>query len=401
MTEKVYYSDTEITQFQARILDVQQGKKHLRVILDRTCFFPEGGGQPADKGFINDIPVLDVQKEDGTVIHTMDQKPEGETVTGKIDEAWRHDFMQQHTGQHILSGALWKTGQFKTVSVHMGTQITTIEIEAPAISEETLLETETLANTIICQNLPVFPVETDHSQLTEHGMRKPTDRQGLIRLVKIGDFDCVACGGMHLDSTAKAQLVKATAVEKIRGNVRISWKIGQRALDDYAAKHSTVTALKTLLGTAEDKVVEITDLLLGERDYYKKQANALENALAEKTAEFFYAAGLPVEEKPYGVIVQVMDGEEDRFVKKVLKLLVKKENTVICLVNEKPGKLLWNIGCSPGVEFPFDEIKSGLLAPIEGKGGGRSPIWQGTGMQAAGLQEFLAIFKSTAGLKKE
>jgi alanyl-tRNA synthetase len=288
MTEKLYYQDADKSQFEALVIDTVKDKKGWKIVLDQTCFFPEGGGQPADKGSIDNIPVLDVQKEDNVIYHYLPEKPGSDTVQGKIDMEWRGDFMQQHTGQHIISGALWQVGKYKTVSVHMGGDYTTIEIDAPEIPEEDLLETETLANRTINNNLPVRFIHTDHENTAKFPLRKPCTRQGKVRLVMIGNFDCVACGGLHFDTTGPVGLVKSIGVEKIRGNARISWKIGQRAFNDYRKKDAVIYRLKSLLSTNEDALPQKTMELQEEITTHKKKCSRLENRLVDLTAQNLY-----------------------------------------------------------------------------------------------------------------
>jgi alanyl-tRNA synthetase len=394
MTEKCYYLDINKIEFEAESSDVVKEKKGWRVTLDKTYFFPEGGGQPADRGWINDIPVKDVLKKGDDIYHYLGENPGNGTVKGKIDPLWRRDFMQQHTGQHIISGALWKVGQYKTVSVHMGLDYTTIEIDAPEIPEEDLLQVEKLANRVINNDMPIHIVEISHREIDQFPLRKPTDLKGKIRLVRIGDFDCVACGGLHFDSTGKVELVKATGVEKIRGHVRMTWKIGERAHADYTKKNHIISGLRSVLSTNEEMFVRKTQELQEEILTYKRKCNMLENRLADTIARNLYEAHTKQGESTCRVIGASWREEEPNLIKKIMKELLKRDNTLICLVNIFPGKLQWSIGCSADSHFPYDESKNELLAIIDGKGGGRHPLWQGTGSQPGSAEDFIAAFRA-------
>lgn len=390
MTEKLYYSDAETGEFEAEILEIEQDKKGWRVVPDKTFFYPEGGGQPADKGWINGIEVTDVQKDKNSdkIFHYLKENPGTGTVKAKIDMKWRHDFMQQHTGQHIISGALWQVGKYKTVSVHMGLDYTTIEIEAPDIPENHLLEVEKQVNRIINENLPVQGVWTNHEELDKFPLRKPATVKGNIRLVRVGDFDCVGCGGLHLDETRKVELVKAIGVEKIRGNVRTAWKIGQRAFDDYRQKDKIIYELKTVLGTHVENYVNKTKELQEELIETKRKTNWLENRLADTMADHLY------ERREGNIVTGSWQSEDSNLIKKIMKSLLKRENIVVCLLNIFPDRLLWSIGCSEGMDFPFNEVKGELLSIIDGKGGGRPPLWQGTGSKPDAADAFLERLKS-------
>ena len=395
MTEKLYYKDIHKTEFEARVIEAVNEKNAWKVVLDKTCFFPEGGGQPADKGWLNDIPVLDVRKEGDTIVHVLPENPGSGLIKGKINPAWRKDFMQQHTGQHIISGALWAIGKYKTVSVHMGLEYTTVEVEAPELAEQHLIDAEKLANRVISNDIPLSFIEADPGELEKFNLRKPTDREGKIRLVKIGDFDCSACGGMHLDSTRRVGLVKAVGMEKIRGNTRIAWKIGERAYDDYRKKDKIISSLKSVLSTNEDMFVEKTGELIEEISSCKRKYGSIENRLAEILAQDLFINRPATPGASFNIIAESWKEEENELLKKVMKNLLKNEKTLVCMVNVFPGKLQWGIGCSEDITFPFDGVKGELLSLIDGKGGGRHPLWQGTGLKPDRAEDFLAGFRSS------
>ncbi|MCK4762678.1 MAG: hypothetical protein KAW12_10820 [Candidatus Aminicenantes bacterium] len=392
MTDKLYYRDIDKKEFNAEILEAVKEKKGWRVVLDKTCFFPEGGGQPADKGWLKDIPVTDVQKEGDLIYHYLAENPGTGAAAGRIDFDHRRDFMQQHTGQHILSGALWKIGGYKTLAVHMGEDYTTIEIEAPDIPEKDVIAVEEMANRVINRDLQVSIVETGHSELHRFPLRRPTDLKGKIRLVRIGDFDCAACGGLHFKSTREVELVKAIGVEKIRGNARIAWKIGGRAFADYREKDKIITALRTVLGTKEDMFAQKAQELQEEIVTYKRKCNQLENRLAETAAQNLFE-GQQDPGAGFRVITVSWQDEDANLTKKILKNLINREKVVVCAVNVTADRVQWSIGCSADVDFSFDGIKDDLLSIIDGRGGGRFPLWQGAGAAPDRAGDFLKKFR--------
>ena len=391
-TEKLFYDDINKTEFEAKVLEVKAEKKDYRVVLDRTCFYPEGGGQPADKGWINGIPVLDVQTEREVICHYLKENPGTGVIKGKIDLQWRIDFMQQHTGQHIVSGALWKVGKYKTISVHMGSDHTTIEIDSQQISSADLEKVENLANRVINRNLPIEFIMTDEQGIDRFELRKPCPVDGEIRLVRIGDFDCVGCGGLHFENTGQVGLVKATGVEKIRGHARLSWKIGQRAIQDYRQKDKIVAELKTVLETREDhfpaKIREIQDELI----QHKKKTGLLLNRLAATMADDLYEKERNSGDSSVRPVIKSWKNEDNELIKRIMKELLKRSGVLICLVNTVDETIYWSIGCSGEINFDFDRHKSGLLALINGKGGGRHPLWQGTGQKPEKADDFLSKF---------
>ena len=209
----------------------------------------------------------------------------------------------------------------------------------------------------------------------------------------MGNFDCVACGGVHVKHTGNVELVKATAVEKIRGNCRITWKIGDRAYADYHKKDQIISQLKPVLATNEDQYVQKAISLNEDIITYKRKCNHLEIRLAETMAEDLYNRRQPIPNTPTSLILQTFKNEDDTLVKKVLKNLLKRENLIICLLNDSDEKVQWSIACTESTTFPFNENKTDLLAPISGKGGGRHPLWQGTGSNPSGIDQFMENIK--------
>jgi alanyl-tRNA synthetase len=399
MTEKLYYQDADMSEFEGVVVEAVKEEKRWRVVLDRTYFYPEGGGQPADKGWLNDIPVLDVRKEGDLVYHYLPENPGEGKVRGKIDGNWRGDFMQQHTGQHIISGALWKVGGYKTVSVHMGLDYTSIEIDAPGIPAEDLARVEKLANQVIRDDLPLDFIYSSHRELDQFPLRKPSSLKGEVRLVKIGDFDCVACGGLHLDRTRKVGLVKAIGIETLRNHARIAWKIGERAFEDYWRKDKIISELRGVLATREDMFVRKAGEIQEELMSFKRKCGWFENRLADMMADRLYEEETQAGRGEAGcrVITGSWHGEDENLMKKIIKSLLKKEKILFCLVNvldDTDDRLQWSIGCSQDMAFPFDGVKTELLSIIEGKGGGRPPLWQGIGAKPGRVRDFFAAFRA-------
>jgi len=393
MTELSYYLDTDRSEFEAEVYEVRNEGHDWVVVSDKTYFYPEGGGQPADRGWLNDIPVIHVRKKEDIVYHVLSADPGRGTIRGKIDMVWRKDFMQQHTGQHIISGALWKIGGYKTLSVHMGVDYTAIEIDAPGITEEELLKTEILANQVIRDNLPIEFIYTDQQEKEPFLLRKPCEKTGMIRLVKIGDFDCVACGGLHFNSTINVGWVKGIWVEKIRGHARIAWKIGDRVFDDYREKSRRLDELKSVLAVGEDMLAAKARELRDENRELKRKWGLMENRAADLIAGGMADQMEIVEETGYRVITVSFNDEEDSLIKKISKNLLDREKTIFCLANSLPSHIQWVIGCSEDIELPFDAFKKELLEIIDGKGGGKNPLWQGRGMKRVTGKDFLDRFR--------
>ena len=230
-TEKLYYADPFLKEFTATVLDCQSGKNGFVVTLDRTAFYPEGGGQPADHGTLDGAAVTDVHEKNGVVLHNVDGAVEiGKTVTGTIDWARRFDHMQQHSGEHICSGLICGRYHCDNVGFHMGTDMVTIDFNADIPWEE-LLEIEAQANRYICEDHPIDIQLHRGKELDAIDYRSKKPLEGDVRIVAFPGADCCACCGTHVLRSGQVGLVKFLSVQKFREGVRIELLCGKRALD--------------------------------------------------------------------------------------------------------------------------------------------------------------------------
>jgi len=393
MTERLYYREPEREAWDARLLRAEARDDGWRVVLDRTCFYPGGGGQPADRGWIDGEPVLDVWTSGEDIIHVLARKPPKERIRCRIDMDRRRDFMEQHTGQHIVSAALWRVGKYTTVSVHMGVDTTTIDLDVAEVPLADLTEAESLANRIIRNDLPLDFVHTDLEGAGGYDLRKPTDREGAIRLVRIADFDTVACGGLHLDRTGRVGMVKAVGVEKIRSQARTVWKMGGRALEDYRGKDALVSGFKAALGAGQEDLTARLGRVLQDLEETRRRVSHREHQLADMLAERLRDASRPCEKNGLQVVTESWRDEQDALLKMVVKRLMAMEGIAVCLLNRGDAGLRWIIGHSSDVHLPFEDLRPELLAAIDGRGGGRAPLWEGSGAHTAGADTFLQIFR--------
>ena len=219
-TEKLFYKDPFLTEFTATVLDCQPGKNGYIVTLDRTAFYPEGGGQPADHGTLDGIAVTDVHEKSGVVLHNVEAAVEiGKTVVGSIDWARRFDHMQQHSGEHICSGLICERFHCDNVGFHMGADIVTIDFNAD-ISWEALLEIEAAANQYIYENHPIDIQLHRGAELEAIDYRSKKPLEGDVRIVTFPGADCCACCGTHVLRSGQVGLVKFLSVQKFREGVR-------------------------------------------------------------------------------------------------------------------------------------------------------------------------------------
>ena len=230
MTEKLYEQDAFLTKFEAKVLSCVKGKWGFDIVLDRTAFYPEGGGQPYDTGKLGDAAVLEVHSRDGEVVHTCDRPlEEGANLTGVIDWDRRFDLMQQHSGEHIVSGlahALWGC---ENVGFHLGAEAVTIDLSLP-LTEEQIARLEAEANRCIWQDRPVEIAYPSSEELAHIDYRSKKELTGQVRIVTFPGADCCACCGTHVRSAGQVGLVKLLTAQKFREGVRIELVCGGRAL---------------------------------------------------------------------------------------------------------------------------------------------------------------------------
>ena len=223
MTERLYYQDSYLTRFQATALNAGD-----RIYLDRTALYPTSGGQPHDLGTLNGVPILEVVDEEDRIAHLLAEPIAAGPVTGAVDWPRRWDHMQQHTGQHLLSAVLSEHFGLATVSFHLGAESSTIDLATPAIAPEVLEQAEKLANAEIVANRPLQVTYEDAAQV--QGLRKASERSGILRVVDITGLDRSACGGTHVRTTGELGSLLVGGTEKVRQVTRLTFVCGSRAL---------------------------------------------------------------------------------------------------------------------------------------------------------------------------
>ena len=246
-TEKLYDQDAHQAQFQATVLSCRPGKHGYDVVLDRTCFYPEGGGQPGDTGVLSGVRVTDTHEAGGEIVHYCEAPlAEGQTVEGAIDYDRRFEFMQLHTGEHILSGILHQMFGAENVGFHIGSEAVRMDTSVP-ISAEGLQAAELAANRIVWQDVPVLVSYPTREELAALVYRSKKEIEGQVRIVTIPGADVCACCGTHTATTGQVGQVKILASENYKGGVRLSVVCGQRALAEAQAMRARQADIGALL----------------------------------------------------------------------------------------------------------------------------------------------------------
>ena len=301
MTEKLYYLDAYATTFTAKVLECTEDKKNWKVVLDRTLFYPEGGGQPADMGTLGGVKVLDVHEKDDIVTHTTDKPLEvGAEVEGEIDWERRFDLMQNHSGEHVLSGVICAKYGCDNVGFHMGKEMITIDLNTK-IPEEDLVWLEEKANEAIWNNVPVGIRYPSKEELDALDYRSKKELEGQVRIVNVGEYDCCACCGTHVKLAGEIGQIKIISSQNYKGGTRLELLCGKRALQDYRKKNDVSAQAGQLLSVPAEKVDSAVKNVLAERDELIQTLNQLKwkyfNLKAEQVAEgteniLFFGDGL-------------------------------------------------------------------------------------------------------------
>ena len=287
MTEKLYYTDSHIHEFSARVLSCEKAKKGFAVVLDKTAFFPEGGGQPADTGFIGPAAVRDVQEQNGEIFHYTDQAlTPGEEYACALDWEQRLCRMQNHSGEHIFSGITHKLYGFDNVGFHMGAECMTIDFSGE-LSWEQLTEIETLANQAVRDDLPVKTCFPGPEALSQMEYRSKLELTHDVRIVEIPGTDRCACCAPHVKRTGEIGLIKLLSAERHRGGVRIELVCGMDALRECRLMQENVTAVSGLLSAKRAKSAAAVERVLAEQARLKERVAELSMALARLKAERF------------------------------------------------------------------------------------------------------------------
>lgn len=271
-TEKLYYTDTHLKEFTATVISCEERKNGYQVVLDRTAFFPEGGGQFGDRGWLNDTEVFDTHEKNGIIYHYTKKPLEaGEMVNGRLDYEERFSRMQQHTGEHILSGIVHQLYGYDNVGFHLGADVTTLDFNGE-LTPEQVQDLETRANKAVFSNIPVQILYPTKDELKELTYRSKIEIEGQIRIVSIPGCDICACCAPHMDRTGEVGLIKILSCDRHRGGCRVTIVCGMRALSDYRVRQQSVTEVSVALSAKPDK---IGDAVLHQKEQYTKLRDQL------------------------------------------------------------------------------------------------------------------------------
>jgi len=362
MTKRLFDEDVYLRSCRAKIIE----RTEDAIVLDQTIFFPVGGGQSADKGMINDLEVKDVKEKAGIIYHYMDEQPESDEVVLTIDWDKRFDEMQQHCGEHILSGIVKKLYDGNNKGFHIGREYITIDMDIK-IDQEMLKLIEEASNEVIYQNIALDVTYADEKSEVDLPVRKDVTVDENIRIVTIPEVDCVACCGTHPHRTGEVGIIKLFKVEKNKGFHRIYFKCGRRAMEDFSRKTEIVKTLNQEFSS--------DDTTLLERFYSEKEKNESTKkayiALNRKSIDEQIKSLLDENKSYQKFIFDDLSGQDMNY---VIKNVSEQMNTIILIMSKSEKKIMLSHDGSHDVKCGeiFRKIKE-----FGGKGGGNQKVAQG------------------------
>lgn len=378
-TEKLYYQDQYIRTFTTRLIKQDQDENGHYAVLEKTAFYPTGGGQPYDTGTFNGVKVCNVEEVDGEIRHYVEFPiEERNEYTGEINWERRFDHMQQHAGQHILSAAFEETLGYKTVSFHLGNEICTIDLQTGNLTEEEANQVEKLANAIILENRPIEAKWVTESELQNYTLRKQLSVSENIRLVIIPDFDYNGCGGTHPSSTGQVSCVKILNWEKQKKNIRVQFVSGSRVIQQLHDKQKVIQSLTAVLNAPQESMKEAAARILQQTRDLEKTVEELKSKLIEHEASSFIDQAEVLEgHKTIKAIFK--DRPITELQQMARTITMKASDAIVLFINETEQKL--QAVCAKGNEAShnMNQLIKQVLPKVNGKGGGNDSFAQGGG----------------------
>lgn len=367
MTEKLFYTDAYATKFTASILSCQKTEEaYYHIILDRTMFYPEGGGQPADQGVLGDATIFDVHEKNGEIIHYSDKPLEvGTEIEGEIDWARRFDLMQNHSGEHILSGIICEKYDCDNVGFHMGKDRITIDFNTQIdVGDFDWLEKR--ANEAIWNNTPLEIDYPSREDLKFLNYRSKIEILGEVRIVRAGEYDCCACCGTHVRSAGEIGMIKMIGAQNYKGGTRIELLCGKRALLHYGSIHNVASEVGRVLSVPEEKIEDAVNKLIMERD-------GLTQELKKWKWQFFLAKIERLPDDDENVLI-VGDGLSGKDMTALADLVAEKNNGRAMVLTPSESGFAFVLVSR---KLDAKEIAEELKKCFDCKGGGKEQAIQG------------------------
>ena len=398
MDERLYYADSYLRTFEAEVIERLDLNGQPTVVLNRSAFYPEGGGQPSDRGTLNQTPVIDVieRESDRAVLHVLAAPLDADHVTGVINNTRRFDLMQQHTGQHILSEAFIKAADAWTVSFHLNPDpnegALTIDLNTTKLTPALIDRAEDFANQIVWENRPVSARFVTNDELARLPLRRPPKVDGPIRIVEVQGFDWSACGGTHVARSGEVGLIKIIKVERRGNESRVEFRCGHRTLIDYRRKHAMLSKVTADLTIGFGELDQAIGRFQADAKVLRKQLAEADARLQQYEAQELSAA---VEmHGEYGLIKHTWLNRDAAYLKRMAQLLTARPKTVV-LLGATGAALSLVFARSKDLTLDLASVLKSTAAQLGGKGGG-SPDFAQAGGPAVSEEQIVAAIAQAA-----
>jgi alanyl-tRNA synthetase len=393
-TERLYYSDSHLIEFEARVIDKSERVSGwTAVTLDRTAFYPTGGGQPSDTGTLDGASVLEcIDAEDDGVLHVIQGRaPEiGASVKGRINWSRRLDHIQQHTGQHILSQAFVTLFNAPTKGFRVMDLYCEIDVELMNPTNGVIERAVELANNVIWEDRQITIKTVTPEEARRLNLRKESTREGELRLIEVDGFDLTPCGGTHAYRTGEVGLIAVRTWERAKGLTRIEFVAGVRALADYRRANKTARAVAALYSSARDDAAKLTVRMLDENKELHRRVRALEEIAARVEASELLA-GASVNPSGSRIVSKVFDNRDAESLKHLAQALIINPQTIVLIGSREKDAARLVFAKSSDVAGDMNVLMKVACEMLDGRGGGKPDMAQGGGKNIEKLSEAIEV----------
>lgn len=389
MTTRLYYTNSYLTEFEARVVDTSAGR--TRVYLDSTAFYPTSGGQPFDIGQLGGVPVVETVDEGDRIAHVLSGPLEAEQASGVIDWTRRFDHMQQHTGQHLLSAMFSEMLGAETVSFHLGAESSTIDLAVPALEAVRIQAVEERANAIVFENLAVNVAFEDAAEA--EGLRKASERSGVLRIISIGGLDRSACGGTHVRATGEIGPILIRKLEKVRSTLRVEFVCGGRAVRRARADYEALSQVARAFSAPLDETPALVAAQIEKLKEADKARARLSAELAGSRGRELYVATQPGADGVRRLVRSVESISED--IRQEAQSFAGGEKAVVLVLAEEPASALLAASKDSGVNA--GQWMKTALAQTGGRGGGSPVLAQASLPGKEALAALRSLYAGVAG----
>jgi len=390
-SKKIYQENSYLRTLEAEVLSCNKKDDLYEIILDKTIFYPHmSGGQPKDEGTINGLKVFNVIEDQDEIIHVVNEPLNG-TVSLEIDFETRFDYMQQHTGQHILSYVFATLYNGKTVGFHLSSDYTTIDLDI-SLTNEMIEKVELCSNQIIYDNNKITFQTLPYDEALKLNIRKTPPKLPFLRIMEIEGSDIIACGGTHVKSTGEVGIIKIVKVEKHKTGVRVEFLCGKRALKDYILKHNDILNLSNILTCKTDMVLDNFNKMNIENKNLKKNIISLQNEINEYRAKDLKRNAIVKNNVSF--IFEKLNDYDVKDLRFICSKIIEEENYVTVLICESELNTSIVLGQSENLNYDLKNIFEQCKVLLNAKGGGNNKLIQGTGNILNKGDECLTLVKS-------